>query len=145
MAAAPSEQRGKTILNDQRGKTLYQSISIIGSLCGTLIGGFLLDLWGFRSAVLFLTCGSAIGIPLALSLKDAQRLPSGEPGILAPVNLKFIFGDFKMLGIGLGTAMNNLLIGSVLTSTLALYLLEIVGEGGVSILGVTFGIATLSS
>lgn len=123
---------------------LYQPISVIGSLCGTLVGGFLLDLWGFRPAVLFLTCGSAIGIPVALSLKDADRLSPKEPRIPSSINLKLIFGGFKMLGVGLGTTMNNLLLGSVLTSTLALYLLELVGEEGVNILGVTVGIATLS-
>jgi len=137
VAAASGERRGKTM-------GLYQSISVIGSLCGTLVGGFLLDLWGFRSAVLFLTCGSAIGIPVALSLKDTERLLRGERRTSAPINLKLIFGGFKMLGTGLGTTMNNLLLGSVLTSTLALYLLELVGEEGVSILGVTVGIATLS-
>jgi len=136
VAATSSERRGKMM-------GLYQSISVIGSLCGTLVGGLLLDLWGFRSTVLFLTCGSAIGIPVALSLKDAERLPLSEPRISAPIDLKLIFGGFKMLGVGLGTTMNNLLLGSVLTSTLALYLLELVGEG-VSVLGVTLGIATLS-
>ena len=50
-----------------------------------------------------------------------------------------------MLGIGLVTAMNGLLIGSILSSTLSLYLLELVGEGGISIFEITFGIATLSS
>jgi MFS family permease len=130
----------------QRGKRmgLYQSISVIGSLCGTLIGGLLLDLWDFRSVIYFLTCASAIGIPIAFSLNDVLQLEDA-PRVQISMNLKLIFGDFKMFGIGLVTAMNGLLIGSILSSTLSLYLLEFVGEGGISIFEITFGIATLSS
>jgi len=134
---APLAQRGKRM-------GLYQSISVIGSLCGTLVGGFLLDLWDFRLVIFVLACGSAIGIPIAFSLSDVPQLDDA-PRAPISMNLKLIFGDFKMFGIGLVTAMNGLLIGSILTSTLSLYLLELVGEGGISVFEITFGIATLSS
>jgi MFS family permease len=49
-----------------------------------------------------------------------------------------------LLSVGLGTMMNSLLLGSLLVSTLSLYLLESIGEGGLNVLGVPIGIATLS-
>ena len=138
VVAAPSRKRlGRTM-------GLYQSISSFGSLCGALVGGYLLDLWGFRPTVIFLTCWSAVGIPLAISLKEGQAPPIDAGMELTRVNIKLIMGDVKMLGIGLCTLVNSLLLQGILVSTLSLYLLELVGGGGVNIFGVAVGIATLS-
>jgi len=137
VAAHGKEHLGKTM-------GLYQSISSLGSLCGALVGGYLLDLWGFRPTVILLTCGSVIGIPLAISLRDVQVAPIDSGMELTRINLKLVMGDVKMLGIGLCTLVNSLLLQGILVSTLSLYLLELVGGGGVNIFGVAVGIATLS-
>jgi MFS family permease len=55
-----------------------------------------------------------------------------------------MFGDKRMMKVGLSTMINNLFLGSILTSTLALYLLEVFGNRSVDIVGITLGIATLS-
>jgi MFS family permease len=122
---------------------IYQSISVIGSLIGTIVGGFLLDLVGFRSAALFLGCGSSIGISLTILLRNVPLSFKSEEE--PSIDIKLMFRDFKMIGIGLGTSMNNLLIGSLLTSTLSLHLLENYGEGSIILLGISMGVATLSS
>jgi len=138
VVAAPSKKHlGRTM-------GLYQSISSIGSLCGALVGGYLLDLWGFRPTVIFLTCWSVVGIPLAISLKEGQVPPIDAGMELTRINIKLIMGDVRMLGIGLCTLANSLLLQGILVSTLSLYLLEFIGGEGVNIFGVAVGIASLS-
>lgn len=136
ISMAPSEQRGKIM-------GIYQSISVVGSLFGTIVGGFLLDFIGFRSAALLLGCGSSIGIPLTILLRNIPLSYKSEEE--PSIDIKLMFRDLKMIGIGLGTSMNNLLIGSLLTSTLSLHLLENYGKESITLIGISLGIASLSS
>ncbi len=123
---------------------LYQAVSSLGSLCGALLGGYMLDQLGFRLAAIILASVSTIGIPIALSLKRGRKPQVDEVGTPTPINVGLLVGDARMLGIGVGTMMNSLLLGSLLVSTLSLYLVESIGREGVSVLGATVGIATLS-
>jgi MFS family permease len=137
MTRSETERRGRNL-------GLYQSIASLGSLFGSLLGGYLLDTLGFRSAAILLGCGSILGIPVALSLRDNEGVHDVGMGERAPLDLSLLLGDSRMLSVGLGTMMNSLLLGSLLASTLSLYLLESLGEGRLTVLGVPVGIATLS-
>jgi MFS family permease len=136
VADNPIEKRG-TMMG------FYQSIAVIGSFSGTLIGGILLDFSGFNFTILILTLTSTIGIPVAFTLNDNRKFPVSQKN-KASINLKLMFGDSRMMKVGLSTMVNNLFLGSILISTLSLFLLEVFGERSVNILGLTLGIATLS-
>ena len=58
--------------NRGRSMGIYQSVSSTGSLLGGLIGGILLDSWGFKPASMFLAFGTALAIPIAFTLKDVN-------------------------------------------------------------------------
>ncbi|RLF19741.1 MAG: hypothetical protein DRZ82_04790 [Thermoprotei archaeon] len=125
----------------KRGRMMgfYHSISLIGSVGGTLIGGILLDFWGFRKAVLALACISAMGVPLALMIKESKGSLYGT----SKNNIISLLSNKVMFSIGLTSMMNHLIIGGVIASTLPLYLKELIGEY-VRIFGMIIGIATLS-
>lgn len=131
---------------ERRGRYmgLYQSITSLGSLCGSLLGGYLLDMLGFQSAAILLGCGSAMGIPVALLLKSDEEAYDEGVDARASLDLSLLLGDSRLLSVGLGTMINSLLLGSLLVSTLSLYLLESLGERGLNVLGIPVGIATLS-
>ncbi|MCW4041359.1 MAG: MFS transporter [Candidatus Bathyarchaeota archaeon] len=145
VTVVPSVQRGKAM-------GIYQSISVVGSLGGTLMGGFFLDQVGFRFTVFVLAAGGTIGTLLSLLLHDVEVLDAGRQGVTSsrprPMPARYLtrfFGDSRMLRVGLSTTMNNLLIQSILTSTISLYLFEQIGAGSVTLIGFTIGVATLSS
>jgi MFS family permease len=145
VTVVPSVQRGKAM-------GIYQSISVVGSLGGTLMGGFFLDQVGFRFTVFVLAAGGMIGTLLSLLLHDVEVLDAGRQVVTSsmprPMPAQYFtrfFGDSRMLRVGLSTAMNNLLIQSILTSTISLYLFEQIGAGSVTLIGFTIGVATLSS
>ncbi len=137
MTRSEAERRGRNF-------GLYQATASLGSICGSLLGGYLLDTLGFRSAAILLGCGSALGIPVALSLRGDEGVHDVGVDERASLDLSLLLGDSRLLRVGLGTMMNSLLLGSLLASTLSLHLLESLGEGGLTVLGVPVGIATLS-
>jgi MFS family permease len=122
---------------------IYQSVSSIGSLLGGLIGGIILDLMGFKPAALILAAGTALGIPIVFTLKDGNEESESKTSE-APINLKTILGSTRILSIGIGAMLSSLFMGSIIVSTLSLYLAESFGREGVQIYGTVVGIATLT-
>jgi len=130
---------------DNRGMLMgiYQSVSSIGSLLGGLLGGIILDLMGFKPATIILAAGTALGIPIVFTLKKGEEESKGQTGEV-PINLKTILGSTRILSIGIGAMLSSLFMGSIIVSTLSLYLAESFGREGVQIYGMVVGIATLT-
>ena len=128
-----------------RGKYMgvYQSISGIGFLSGGLLGGILLDSWGYTSANLLLAFGTFLVIPIAFSLTD-KRMDSDQPEQEHKFDIKTLIGNSDLLRLGVGVMLTRLFLGSLISSTLSLYLIEILGSEGVTILGLDIGIASLT-
>ena len=128
-----------------RGKYMgvYQSISSIGFLSGGLIGGVLLDTWGYASANLLLAFGTFLVIPIAFSLTD-KRLDSNQPEQEHRFDLRTLIGNPDLFRLGVGVMFTRLLLGSLISSTLSLYLIEVLGAEGATILGWDIGIASLT-
>ncbi|UCH37072.1 MAG: MFS transporter [Candidatus Bathyarchaeota archaeon] len=130
-------------LNMGRYMGIYQSISSIGFLSGGLVGGILLDLWGYTSANLLLAFGTFLVIPIAFSLTD-KRLGSNEKDQDYSFDLHTLIGNTKLLSIGIGVMLTRLFFGSLISSTLSLYLVEVLGSEGVTLLGRGLGVASLT-
>ena len=130
-------------LNRGRFMGVYQSISSIGFLSGGLVGGILLDSWGYTSANLLLAFGTFLVIPIAFSLTDV-RLESNEQDQDNRFDMRTLVGDSELLSIGIGVMLTRLFLGSLISSTLSLYLVEVLGSEGVTLLGRNVGIATLT-
>jgi MFS family permease len=130
-------------LNMGRYMGIYQSISSIGFLSGGLVGGILLDLWGYTSANLLLAFGTFLVIPIAFSLTD-KRLESNEQDQDYSFDLHTLIGNTKLLSIGIGVMLTRLFFGSLISSTLSLYLVEVLGSEGVTLLGRGVGVASLT-
>ncbi len=130
---------------DNRGLLMgiYQSVSSIGSLLGGLLGGIILDLMGFKPAAIILAAGTALGIPIVFTLKDGSEESVSKTSEV-PINLKTILGSPRILSIGIGAMLSSLFMGSIIVSTLSLYLAESFGREGVQIYGMIVGIATLT-
>ena len=128
--------------NRGRYMGIYQSISSIGFLSGGLVGGILLDSWGYTSANLVLVFGTFLVIPIAFTLKDKQTNKEQEQA--QRFDIQTLIGNSELLRIGVGTMLTRLFLGSLISSTLSLYLLEIFGSEGVSLLGREVGIASLT-
>ncbi|MHA2393760.1 MAG: MFS transporter [Promethearchaeota archaeon] len=126
-----------------RSMGIYQSVSSTGSLLGALIGGILLDSWGFKSASIFLALGTALGIPLAFTIKNDNSF-FNEKEDRTQYGFNIFFGDSKVLSIGIGTMFTRLFLGSIIVSTLSLYLAESFGREGISLLSKNVGIASLT-
>lgn len=126
-----------------RSMGIYQSVSSTGSLLGGLIGGILLDSWGFKSASIFLAFGTALGIPLALTIKNDNSL-SMEKDEKIHYGFRILIGDSKVLSLGIGTMFTRLFLESIIVSTLSLYLAESFGREGIFILSKNIGIASLT-
>ena len=128
-----------------RGKYMgvYQSISSIGFLSGGLIGGVLLDTWGYASANLLLAFGTFLVIPIAFSLTD-KRLDSNQPEQEHRFDLRTLIGNSDLFRLGVGVMFTRLFLGSLISSTLSLYLIEVLGAEGATILGWDIGIASLT-
>ena len=130
-------------LNRGRFMGVYQSISSVGFLSGGLVGGILLDSWGYTSANLLLAFGTFLVIPIAFSLTD-KRLESNEQDQDNRFDMSTLVGDTELLSIGIGVMLTKLFLGSLISSTLSLYLVEVLGSEGVTLLGRNVGIATLT-
>ena len=130
-------------LNRGRFMGVYQSISSVGFLSGGLVGGILLDSWGYTSANLLLAFGTFLVIPIAFSLTD-KRLESNEQDRDNRFDMRTLVGDTELLSIGIGVMLTKLFLGSLISSTLSLYLVEVLGSEGVTLLGRNVGIATLT-
>lgn len=130
-------------LNRGRYMGIYQSIASIGFLSGGLIGGILLDSWGYTSANLLLAFGTFLVIPIAFTLKNKQTETS-EQDQVKRLDIQTLIGNSELLRIGVGIMLTKLFLGSLISSTLSLYLLEIFGSEGVSLLGREVGIASLT-
>jgi len=122
---------------------VYQSISSIGFLSGGLVGGILLDAWGYKSANLLLTFGTFLAIPIAFSLTD-KRLESNEQNQDHSFDLRTFVGNTELFSLGVGVMLTRLFLGSLISSTLALYLVEVLGSAGVTLMGKNVGIASLT-
>ena len=129
--------------NRGRSMGIYQSISGVGFISGGLVGGILLDSWGFRLASIFLAFGTFLVIPLAFSLVD-NKLESNEQDQEHSFNIQTLVGNNKVLSIGIGVMLTRLFLGSLISSTLSLYLAEVFGSEGIILLGKEVGIATLT-
>ena len=130
-------------INRGRFMGVYQSISGIGFLSGGLVGGVLLDSWGYNSANLLLVFGTFLVIPIAFSLTD-KRLESNEQGLDYRFNIRTLVGNSELLSLGLGVMLTRLFLGSLISSSLSLYLVEVLGSEGVILLGRKVGIASLT-
>jgi len=130
-------------INRGRFMGVYQSISGIGFLTGGLVGGVLLDSWGYNSANLLLVFGTFLVIPIAFSLTD-KRLESHEQGHDISFDIRTLVGNSELLRLGFGVMLTRLFLGSLISSTLSLYLVEVLGSEGVILLGRKVGIATLT-
>ena len=122
---------------------VYTSISSIGFLSGGLVGGVLLDSWGFTSANLLLAFGTFLVIPVAFSLKD-KRVDTNQPDYVHRFNIRTLFGNSELFSIGVGVMLTRLFLGSLISSTLSLYLIEVLGSKGMDFLGWNVGIASLT-
>ncbi|MBT7914514.1 MFS transporter [Candidatus Bathyarchaeota archaeon] len=129
--------------NRGRYMGVYQSISSIGFLSGGLVGGVLLDSWGFTSANLLLALGTFLVIPIAFSLTD-KRLDVTQPEYVHKFNIRTLLGNSELFSIGVGVMLTRLFLGSLISSTLSLYLIEILGSEGITFLGWNVGIASLT-
>ena len=129
--------------NRGRYMGVYQSISGVGFLSGGLIGGILLDSWGYTSANLLLASGTFLVIPIAFSLTD-KGLETKEQDQNRGFNIRSLFGNSELLSIGIGIMLTRLFLGSLISSTLSLYLVEVLGSEGVLLLGREVGIASLT-
>lgn len=131
---------------DNRGTLMgiYQSVSSIGSLLGGLLGGIILDLMGFKPAAIILAVGTTLGIPIVFTLKEGGEESERTRASEVPINLKTILGSSRILSIGIGAMLSSLFMGSIIVSTLSLYLAESFGREGVQIYGMIVGIATLT-
>ena len=121
---------------------IYTSISSVGFLSGGLVGGILLDSWGFTSANLLLAFGTFLVIPIAFSLTD-RRVESHQESVHR-LNFRTLFGNSELFSIGVGVMLTRLFLGSLISSTLSLYLIEVLGSEGISFLGWDVGIASLT-
>lgn len=128
-----------------RGKYMgvYQSISGIGFLSGGLLGGVLLDSWGYTSANLLLAIGTFLVVPIAFSLTD-KRTESDQPEEEHRFNIRTLIGNSELFRLGVGVMLTRLLLGSLISSTLSLYLIEVLGAEGVTLIGWDIGIASLT-
>ncbi len=129
-------------LNRGRYMGIYQSISSIGFLSGGLVGGILLDSWGYTSANLLLAFGTFLVIPIAFTLKDKQTTSEQEQ--VTRLDIQTLIGNSELFRIGVGIMITKLFLGSLISSTLSLYLLDVFGSEGVSLLGKEVGIASLT-
>jgi len=129
--------------NRGRFMGVYQSISGIGFLSGGLVGGILLDSWGYTSANLLLAFGTFLVIPIAFSLAD-ERLETDVQGQDQSLDIRTLVGNSELLSIGVGVMLTRLFLGSLISSTLSLYLLEVLGSQGTILLGREVGIASLT-
>jgi len=130
-------------LNRGRFMGVYQSISGVGFLSGGLVGGILLDSWGYTSANLLLAFGTFLVIPIAFSLTD-KRLESNELDQDHSFDIRTLVGNTELLSIGIGVMLTRLFLSSLISSTLSLYLVEVLGSEGVTLLGKDIGIASLT-
>lgn len=128
-----------------RGQSMgvYSSISSVGFLSGGLVGGVLLDAWGFKPASIFLAFGTALVIPVAFSLIDHKE-EKVEQEQSTKFDLRTFIGDRDILSIGIGVMVTRLFLGGLISSTISLYLIESVGSEGVNILGNLIGIASFT-
>jgi len=122
---------------------VYQSISGIGFLSGGLVGGILLDSWGYTSANLLLAFGTFLVIPIAFSLTD-KRLETNVQDQDQSFDIRTLVGNSELLSIGVGVMLTRLFLGSLISSTLSLYLAEVLGSQGTILLGREVGIASLT-
>ena len=129
--------------NRGRSMGIYQSISGIGFISGGLVGGILLDSWGFTSAINVLAFGTFLVIPIAFSLTD-KKIESVEPDQGHGFDIKTLIGNSEVLSIGIGVMLTRLFLGSLISSTLSLYLAQVLGSEGIILLGWEVGIATLT-
>ena len=126
-----------------RSMGIYHSISGVGFISGGLIGGILLDLWGFTSANLFLAFGTFLVIPIAFSLAD-KKIESVEQDQDHGFDIRTLIGDTKVLSIGIGVMLTRLFLGSLISSSLSLYLAGVLGSEGIILFGKGVGIASLT-
>ncbi len=128
-----------------RGKYMgvYSAISSVGFLSGGLLGGVLLDSWGYTSANLLLAFGTFLVIPVAFSLTD-KRTESDQPAEEHRFNLRTLIGNSDLFRLGVGVMLTRLFLGSLISSTLSLYLIEVLGAEGLTFLGRDIGIASLT-
>jgi MFS family permease len=129
--------------NRGRSMGIYQSVSSTGSLLGGLVGGILLDSWDFKPASMVLALGTALAIPIAFTLKEVNSA-SIQKDEKTKYDLRILVGDSKILSIGIGMMLTRLFLGSIIVSTLALYLTESLGPDGITILSKNIGIASLT-
>ena len=129
--------------NRGRSMGIYQSISGIGFISGGLIGGVLLDSWGFTPAINLLAFGTFLVIPVAFSLAD-NKLESIERDQNPGFDIRTLVGNKQVLSIGVGVMLTRLFLGSLISSTLSLYLAQVLGSEGVTLLGWEVGIASLT-
>jgi MFS family permease len=122
---------------------VYQSISSIGFLSGGLIGGVLLDSWGYSAANLLLAFGTFLVIPIAFTLTDKSSDITDQEQVQR-FDVQTLFGGSALFKIGVGMMLTKLFLGSLISSTLAHYLVDIFGAEGVSLLGKEIGIASLT-
>ena len=129
--------------NRGRFMGVYQSISGIGFLSGGLVGGILLDSWGYTSANLLLAFGTSLVIPIAFSLTD-KRLETDVQDQDQRLDIRTLVGNSELLRLGVGVMITRLFLGSLISSTLSLYLAEVLGSQGIILHGREVGIASLT-
>jgi MFS family permease len=107
-------------LNRGQAVGIYDGLSRIGSIVGTILGGFLFDSFGYRLAFFILSGISFLGLPLGIAAgRTEPKIPSSEgfysnsKGVL---HKGFIYTGFVVGCVGPGIIMST--VGYLLNSRL---------------------------
>ncbi|HHT68522.1 MAG TPA: MFS transporter [Firmicutes bacterium] len=127
---------------------LAQAVLRLGSAFTALVGGYFIDLLGYRWTMLFMALLSALAFPLALLLK--KQLPQSTHDPVEAVVTRGRKTSVSKNGLilsrefcYLGAFITHLIGSGLVTSSVALLLQETVGQG-VRVGSWTLGIATIS-
>lgn len=138
-------------LNKGHYMGVYQSISSIGFLSGGLIGGILLDSWGYSSANLLLAFGTFLVMPIAFTLTDRRNEILGQQ--VQRFNIQTLVGDLDLFKIGVGMMLTKLFLGSLMRARRAevklvaalIAIANLVSLVALQICGVTITLSSLNN
>jgi MFS family permease len=107
-----------------------QSASMAGLIVGPFVGGWLVDLWGFRPLILFAACllfAGAAAVALGVTEDPSTLRPAGGPGLLD--DFRFVF-DSRHLASASGLQFMVQLSLMSVQPVLALFVMELGPAGG---------------
>ncbi len=124
LAAATDRSRGRLM-------GLYQSISRAGSFTAVMVGGTLFDAFGYRAALLAMTAGTLLAVPLAATAASGIRHPlsggSGTPLPGSPLSA-LRSSAAALLAVKFAAFALSFVVRGVVTATLALLLRDRFGQ-----------------